>query len=480
MPDERLQCEKCHFRWTPDRTARICPNSSCSRPVRLSECSGLFCEICGTPAKSGERACKCPEAAHLTPGYQCPHCKRVLSQDVLQSPQCCPACGVVVPLLGPSRSPTDLIRRRPFRTPLAVGLGALLVLLVWFAANHWQRPKEASTHPSTSTTAPQPGQAPPPPGANTSTEGARSRKSRSPSRTAKPKSVFVPAPARDHPSNSATNDRQKSTAANPPPTVPPPGPSVHDSQPVINSFTADPNPVENGKRTTLHWQVTGDNMSVEIEPDIGPVSAAGSISVQSEISSPQFTLFAKNSAGTQSRILHIDVQESRPPAIAFSADSLRLRLGESTALRWSVTGASTLRLDPGFGPVNLSDAVTVRPVANTKYTLYASGPGGATSSTVTIAVSGHIGPASGQLVWTGVVSQTQIVMIDHDHANLGTLQGALPGLPCVIQPVRESRVTILHVPSPSDNYRLLTLRIIGHGSMRVLIQWSLIEQALPE
>ena len=44
-------------------------------------------------------------------------------------------------------------------------------------------------------------------------------------------------------------------------------------------------------------------------------------------------------------------QPKRPTIVSFTADSSKLRLGQTTALRWTVLGASEVRIDPGIGLV---------------------------------------------------------------------------------------------------------------------------------
>lgn len=161
-----------------------------------------------------------------------------------------------------------------------------------------------------------------------------------------------------------------------------------------------------------------------------------------------------------------------PPKIRFSADSTLLKLGETTWLRWDVAGASEVRLEPNHGRVDESGSLVIRPMGKTLYTLYASGPGGEANAPITVSISGLAGPATGELIWTGTVSGTQLVTIDHDHADVGTLEGALPQLPCIIQPTNEKKVGIVAAPSPTNNYDRLVLRVIGKGSMRIVIDWA--------
>jgi hypothetical protein len=162
----------------------------------------------------------------------------------------------------------------------------------------------------------------------------------------------------------------------------------------------------------------------------------------------------------------------QPPKISFSADSTQLKLGETTSLHWEITGASDVRLEPNLGSVGQSGSLIVRPMGKTVYTIHAIGQGGEANAMVNISMSGLAGPPTGQLIWTGSVSGIQLVTIDHDHADVGTVEGALPRLPCIIQPTNEKKVGIVVTPSPTNNYDRLVLRVVGKGSMRIVIDWA--------
>lgn len=161
-----------------------------------------------------------------------------------------------------------------------------------------------------------------------------------------------------------------------------------------------------------------------------------------------------------------------PPKISFTADATQLKLGQSTSLHWQVSGASDVRIDPSPGAVAPSGSISIRPLGKTVYTLRASGQGGEANASVNISIAGVAGPASGHLIWTGNISGTQLVTIDHDRADVGAVEGALPGLPCILQPTNEKKVGIVTAPSPTNNYDRLVLRVVGKGAMRIVIDWA--------
>jgi hypothetical protein len=62
-------------------------------------------------------------------------------------------------------------------------------------------------------------------------------------------------------------------------------------------------------------------------------------------------------------------------------------VGGSAILRWSVSGAERVSLDPGFGAVGFTGQKVLQPAQDIQLTLIAEGPGGSTSRTLTIAVT---------------------------------------------------------------------------------------------
>ena len=76
-----------------------------------------------------------------------------------------------------------------------------------------------------------------------------------------------------------------------------------------------------------------------------------------------------------------------PPTITqFTASPSQINLGGSSTLGWSVSGATTLRIDPSVGAVS-GTATLVVPIATTAYTLTATGAGGTASAQVTVTVA---------------------------------------------------------------------------------------------
>lgn len=77
------------------------------------------------------------------------------------------------------------------------------------------------------------------------------------------------------------------------------------------------------------------------------------------------------------------------PAVAqFSAEPTSIQIGQSSTLRWQVTGdASSVTIDQTIGTVQNTGNRRVFPSRSTTYTLTATGPGGTTTASATVSVS---------------------------------------------------------------------------------------------
>jgi peptidoglycan-associated lipoprotein len=86
-----------------------------------------------------------------------------------------------------------------------------------------------------------------------------------------------------------------------------------------------------------------------------------------------------------------------PPAAApvissFTAEPSTVEAGQSSTLRWSISGATDMSIDHGVGAVQSSGQRQVFPRTSTSYTLTARGPGGMDSRSVTVEVSSATPP----------------------------------------------------------------------------------------
>ena len=241
--------------------------------------------------------------------------------------------------------------------------------------------------------------------------------------------------------------------------------------PVIASFSSDNSAVTPGSVVRLRWNITGPVTSVKLDPiGIGlPASGFRDVTVTQ---TTNFVLTADGPGGSvsNSSVVRAALQA---PAVVFEGTPSTTHAGEPILLHWAVTGANQISIQPGFGEVAPTGSETLRPLASTQYTLVATSAGGSTTRTVTLNVARFAGPTHGQLIWSGEVRGVQLVSIERDRADIGTLEGALPGQPCIVQPLNPKNVSIASSPGPRNQYERLVLRVSGNGPTRVVVNWTL-------
>jgi peptidoglycan-associated lipoprotein len=81
-----------------------------------------------------------------------------------------------------------------------------------------------------------------------------------------------------------------------------------------------------------------------------------------------------------------------PPAAApvinsFTAEPSSVEAGQSSTLRWSISGATDMSIDQGVGAVQSTGQRQVFPRASTSYTLTVRGPGGMDSRSVNVQIN---------------------------------------------------------------------------------------------
>jgi len=77
-----------------------------------------------------------------------------------------------------------------------------------------------------------------------------------------------------------------------------------------------------------------------------------------------------------------------PRITQFSAEPTSIQRGQSSTLRWEVTGqANTIAINQGIGAVMAAGNQRVFPTGSTTYTLTATGPGGTTTASATVNVT---------------------------------------------------------------------------------------------
>jgi peptidoglycan-associated lipoprotein len=91
-------------------------------------------------------------------------------------------------------------------------------------------------------------------------------------------------------------------------------------------------------------------------------------------------------------------QEAPPPkpsarVVNFTVEPATIQRGQSATLRWEVTGAESVTIEPGIGTVPASGSRQIYPNESTTYTLTARGPGGNDGRTARVTVTEPPAPA---------------------------------------------------------------------------------------
>src|SRR6266542_1706792 len=176
---------------------------------------------------------------------------------------------------------------------------------------------------------------------------------------------------------------------------PTPTPTPVPSLPTISSFTASTSSITSGNPSVLSWSVTG---ATGLRLDPGNVNVTGLTSKSvTPTATTTYVLTATNSAGAAARSVTVTVTNTPPPPphptlSSFTASPGSITSGQSSVLSWSVTGATSLRLDPGNITVTGLTSKPVTPTATTTYVLTATNSAGAVTRSVTVTVTGNPTP----------------------------------------------------------------------------------------
>jgi len=145
----------------------------------------------------------------------------------------------------------------------------------------------------------------------------------------------------------------------------------------IASFAATQPVLSPGQSTTLVWSETGAitlSLTGGSSTTLMPVSS-NSVSV-SPAATTTYTLTATDGQGNTMTAMATVTVVPLPVIASFTASPALISNGESSLLEWAVTGAATVTLDNGIGPVT-GDNYRVTPTTTTTYTLTVTSPSGA-------------------------------------------------------------------------------------------------------
>ena len=154
--------------------------------------------------------------------------------------------------------------------------------------------------------------------------------------------------------------------------------------PRIIRFTATPQTIIQGAKTTLTWSTTNAD-SVEVV-GVGTYGANDSVDVTPS-ESRGYTIIARNGQGETSAGLAVTVNVGpRPKVIQFTANPMQIVVGDSSTLSWVVEDADSVEISPGIGKVDLTGNRKVTPAETTLYTLTATNKFGVINVQTTIEV----------------------------------------------------------------------------------------------
>jgi len=156
-------------------------------------------------------------------------------------------------------------------------------------------------------------------------------------------------------------------------------------QPIVIDISANPSVIMSGSSAALIWNVTGAT-SASLDQGIGTVSPSGSQLV-SPTATTTYTLTASGPAGTISKSVVLTV--NAPIVAVFNADPNVIAVGQLSNLHWDVTGATSVTIDQGVGPVQPVGDKVVYPYYTTTYTLTASSICCSVSKTAVLTVGNY-------------------------------------------------------------------------------------------
>lgn len=200
---------------------------------------------------------------------------------------------------------------------------------------------------------------------------------------------------------------------------PSPGPAPAGA-PVINYFTANPSPITGGQSSTLKWDVSGTSTVSLTGSNTNFLTTFGATDQEqvSPTATEVYTLTATNSAGTVTDTATVTVTGSAPPAGLpvinyFTATPSTITAGQSTTLKWDVSGATqpielVLGGPPGsvISGLGYQDQYMHSPNANFAYQLRATNATGVAYKAVFVTVTGSAPPGGGG--WSGPPKVTNV------------------------------------------------------------------------
>ncbi len=155
-------------------------------------------------------------------------------------------------------------------------------------------------------------------------------------------------------------------------------------EPPAVKLTASKSRVSPGEKVILSWESTNATR-VNSSVNFNTTLLNGTLSVY-PIETTTYTITVRGPGGTDSDNVTITVDYPQP-TVALTATSSNIPAGQSVTLRWSSTYATSVDSSVNFNTTAVNGSTTVAPGSTTTYTITVRGPGGITSSSVTITVN---------------------------------------------------------------------------------------------
>jgi hypothetical protein len=160
---------------------------------------------------------------------------------------------------------------------------------------------------------------------------------------------------------------------------------------IIENVTGDGNPEYDDVFNEIVWTGSLPDSPITMEYTVRvPEDATGSQSIAAEVEY-QFLGTANPSSGyADPNPLSLDFNCEAPTIAGFSVEPSRLSPGTTTRLSWTLSGATSARIDQGIGTVDPSVGSTeITPKRTTTFTLTASNACGTVTQTVTVTVNNN-------------------------------------------------------------------------------------------
>ncbi|MDB4537150.1 hypothetical protein N9230_00880 [Akkermansiaceae bacterium] len=161
---------------------------------------------------------------------------------------------------------------------------------------------------------------------------------------------------------------------------------------LITSFTTDSETASPGDPATLSWEIVEPLDALELDDgngnltDLLPLTTAGTGSTT--VSPSETTLYSITAtSGEKNQTRRIQIFSGEAPTISsFTASESLIQEGSSIDLTWTVSGDTSLTLDPGATDITGTTTINLSPVETTTYTLTATNTFGSSTAEVTVDV----------------------------------------------------------------------------------------------